>query len=157
MVIFLNCVANQNVKMKQTQNTIFFASMVLTVIVLLYPSNASASSTDSLEIITISPINEEISLEKTVAIMHIPEDKSLSWGAVKGEASDYVEKYPVIIQFFKGEEPVHIAQVKVKGDGSYEYKFKIRNTDQNTGKITDIFEGEYVVKIFKVIHSKSQI
>lgn len=89
--------------------------------------------------------------------MNIPEDKSLSWGAVKGEASDYVERYPVIIQFFKGDEPVHVAQVKVKGDGSYEYKFKIRNTDQNTGEIIDIFEGEYTVKIFKVIHTKSQI
>jgi hypothetical protein len=52
---------------------------------------------------------------------------------------------------------VHVAQVKVKGDGSYEYKFKIRNTDQNTGEVVDIFEGEYTVKIFKVIHTKSQI
>jgi hypothetical protein len=156
MVNFLNCVANQNVKLKQTQSTIFFASIVLTFIVLLYPSNVSAS-TESLEIITVSPINEEISLKKTIATMYIPEDKSLSWGAVKGEASDYVERYPVIIQFFKEDEPVHVAQVKVKGDGSYEYKFKIRNIDENTGKITDIFEGEYTVKIFKVIHNKSQI
>jgi hypothetical protein len=154
MVNFLNCVANQNVKLKQTQSTIFFESIVLTFIVLLYPSNVSAS-TESLEIITVSPINEEISLKKKIATMYIPENKSLSWGAVKGEASDYVERYPVIIQFFKGDEPVHVAQVKVKGDGSYEYKFKIRNTDKNTGEITDIFEGEYTVKIFKVIHNKS--
>jgi len=156
MVIFLNCVTNQNVKLKQTQGIIFFASIVLAFIVLLYPSNASAS-TDSLETITVSPINDEISLKKTVAIMYIPEDRSLLWGTIKGEASDYVERYPVIIQFFKGEEPVHVAQVKVKGDGSYEYKFRIRDMDQNTGEITDIFEGEYAVKIFKVIHNKSQI
>jgi hypothetical protein len=154
VVNFLNRVANQNIELKQTQSVIFFASIVLTFIVLLYPSNASAS-TESLEIITVSPINEEISLKKTIATMYIPEDKSLSWGAVKGEASDYVERYPVIIQFFKEDEPVHVAQVKVKGDGSYEYKFKIRNIDENTGKITDIFEGEYTVKIFKVIHNKS--
>lgn len=121
--------------------------------VLLYPTNVSADS----EVIVTSPINDEISLQKTIATMHIPEDKSLVWGVVKGEASDYVERYPVIIQFFKGDEPVHVAQVKVKGDGSYEYKFKIRNTDQNTGEIIDIFEGKYTVKIFKVIPTKSQI
>lgn len=134
--------------------TILFALVALTAIWFAYPSNAVA---DSSEVVITSPINEELSLQKTIAIMNIPEDKSLSWGAVKGEASDYVERYPVIIQFFKGDEPVHVAQVKVKGDGSYEYKFKIRNTDQNTGEIIDIFEGEYTVKIFKVIHTKSQI
>lgn len=133
---------------------ILFALVALTAIWFGYPSNAAA---DSSEVVITSPINEELSLQKTIAIMNIPEDKSLSWGAVKGEASDYVERYPVIIQFFKGDEPVHVAQVKVKGDGSYEYKFKIRNTDQNTGEIIDIFEGEYTVKIFKVIHTKSQI
>jgi hypothetical protein len=134
-------------------HSIIFASVILTFIVLLYTPNVSADSSE----VIISPINDEISLQKTIAIMHIPEDKSLLWGKVKGDASDFVERYPVIIQFFKGDEPVHVAQVKVKGDGSYEYKFKIRNTDQNTGEIVDIFEGKYTVKIFKVIHTKSQI
>ncbi|MEC4848655.1 MAG: hypothetical protein RI100_05650 [Nitrosarchaeum sp.] len=138
--------------MKQI-HSIIFASVILTFIVLLYTPNVSADSSE----VIISPINDEISLQKTIAIMHIPEDKSLLWGKVKGDASDFVERYPVIIQFFKGDEPVHVAQVKVKGDGSYEYKFKIRNTDQNTGEIVDIFEGKYTVKIFKVIHTKSQI
>ena len=153
-VNFLNSITNQNIKLKQTQSTIIFASTVLTFVVLLYTPYASA---DSSEVVITSPINDELSLQKTIATMYIPEDKSLSWGAVKGEASDYVERYPVIIQFFKGDEPIHVAQVKVKGDGSYEYKFKIRNTDQNTGEIIDIFEGKYTVKIFKVIHTKSQI
>lgn len=138
--------------MKQT-HSIIFASVILTFIVLFYTPNVSAESSE----VIISPINDEISLQKTIATMHIPEDKSLLWGKVKGDASDFVERYPVIIQFFKGDEPVHVAQVKVKGDGSYEYKFKIRNTDQNTGEIVDIFEGKYTVKIFKVIHTKSQI
>ncbi len=138
--------------MKQI-HSIIFASVILTFIVLFYTPNVSAESSE----VIISPINDEISLQKTIATMHIPEDKSLLWGKVKGDASDFVERYPVIIQFFKGDEPVHVAQVKVKGDGSYEYKFKIRNTDQNTGEIVDIFEGKYTVKIFKVIHTKSQI
>lgn len=132
---------------------VIFAPIIL-VFILLHPSNASALA-DQSEKISITPINDEISLEKTSSTMHIPKDKSLFWGAVKGKASEYVERYPVIIQFFKGEQPVHVAQVKVKGDGSYEYKFKIRNIDEDTGKITNIFEGEYTVKIFKVIPNKT--
>ena len=88
--------------------------------------------------------------------MTVPEDNKLPWGFVKGGASDYVERYPVIIQFFKGEEPVHVAQVDVKGDGSYEYKFRVRNIDQTTGEITNIFDGQYTVKIFKVIHNSDE-
>ncbi len=130
------------------------ASVIVTLFV-LFPSNASALIQTPEEITTITPINEKISLEKTVTSMDIPKDVFLSWGAVKGKASNYAERYPVIIQFFKGEEPVHIAQVKVKGDGSYEYKFRIRNVDQTTDKIVDIFEGKYTVKIFRVIHNTS--
>ncbi|HSB84249.1 MAG TPA: hypothetical protein VLD64_07175 [Nitrosarchaeum sp.] len=126
--------------------------MAITLLLILPNTVAHAESSET---ITITPINDKISLEKTSSIMDIPKNKELVWGMVKGGPSDYVERYPVIIQFFKEGEPVHVAQVKVKGDGSYEYKFKIRNTDQNTGKITDIFEGKYTVKIFKVIHNKS--
>ena len=128
---------------------------MIAALFVLFPSNVSALIQTPEEITTITPINEKISLEKTVTSMDIPKDISLSWGAVRGEASDYAERYPVIIQFFKGDEPVHIAQVKVKGDGSYEYKFRIRNVDQTTNKIIDIFEGKYTVKIFRVIHNTS--
>ena len=83
--------------------------------------------------------------------MAVPENNELPWGTVKGAASDYVERYPVIIQFYKGEDPVHVAQVDVKGDGSYEYKFRVRNLDLNTGEFVNVFEGEYTVKIFRVI------
>ena len=89
--------------------------------------------------------------------MNIPEDNKLPWGAVKGSAFDNVERYPVIIQFYKGEDPVHVAQVDVKGDGSYEYKFRVRSVDNNTGEAINIFEGQYTVKIFKVIHNQNEI
>ncbi len=89
--------------------------------------------------------------------MNIPQNNEFPWGSVKGTASDYVERYPVIIQFYKGEEPVHIAQVDVKGDGSYEYKFRVRNVDNNTSEITKIFEGQYTVKIFKVVYNQEKI
>jgi len=137
--------------------SIIIGASVIAALFVLFPSNVSALIQTPEEITTITPINEKISLEKTVTTMDIPKDVSLSWGAVKGEASDYAERYPVIIQFFKGDEPVHIAQVKVKGDGSYEYKFRIRNVDQTTNKIIDIFEGKYTVKIFRVIHNTSDM
>jgi hypothetical protein len=105
----------------------------------------------------VSPISEKLSLEKTVTTMIVPQDNKLPWGAVKGAASDYVERYPVIIQFYKNGDPVHVAQVDVKGDGSYEYKFRVRNIDNNTGEVTNIFEGQYTVKIFKVIHNENEL
>ena len=101
--------------------------------------------------ITVVPINEEISLQKTVTTMSVPENNQLPWATVKGPASDHAERYPVIIQFYKGEDPVHVAQVNVKGDGSYEYQFRVRNLDLNTGEFVNVFQGDYTVKIFKVI------
>jgi len=142
--------------LKSSSSFTLFGIVITAITLLVILPNTLVQAVPS-EKVTIIPINEKISLEKTSSTMVIPENKELSWGMVKGDPSDYVERYPVIIQFFKGSDPVHVAQVKVKGDGSYEYKFKIRNTDQKTGEITDIFEGQYTVKIFKVIHNKSQV
>lgn len=101
--------------------------------------------------VNVKPINEKISLETTTVTLSVPENNTLPWGTVFGAPSDVAERYPVIIQFYKGDEAVHIAQVDVRGDGSYEYKFRVKNLDHDTGKFTDIFHGEYTVKIFKVI------
>jgi hypothetical protein len=76
---------------------------------------------------------------------------------VRGGASDVAERYPIIIQFYKGEDPVHFAQVDAKGDGSYEYKFRVRNMDSNTGEIVNVFEGDYTVKIYKVIPNTNNL
>lgn len=100
---------------------------------------------------TITPINGEISVKKTVIPMSIPEDNVFPWGSVRGQASEFAERYPVIIQIYQGEDPVHFAQVDVKGDGSFEYKFRVRNVDTNTGEAINIFQGDYTVNIFKVI------
>ena len=128
-------------------------TLIISLVVLMYPSQTFAA--ESQNSITISPINEELSMKRTITSMNVPEDNTLSWGIVRGGASDYVERYPVIIQFYKGEDPVHVAQVDVKGDGSYEYKFRVRSMDNNTGEVIDIFEGQYVVKIFKVIPNQN--
>jgi len=120
--------------------------IILTVVVALNAPTAVAETTT-----TITPINEEYSIKKTVVLMEIPEDNTFPWGAVRGEASEIAERHPIIIQIFKGEDPVHFAQVDAKGDGSFEYKFRVRNADANTGEITNIFEGQYIVNIFRVI------
>ena len=125
------------------------ASMITVFSIMAVPGEISAETTQNS--VTITPINDEISLKKTVTTMNVPQDNQLPWGSVTGAPSEYVERYPVIIQFYRGEDPVHFAQVDVKGDGSFEYKFRVRNFDSNTGEFVNIFEGNYIVKIFRVI------
>ncbi|MFQ5781837.1 MAG: hypothetical protein ACE5GR_02125 [Nitrosopumilus sp.] len=133
-----------------TKSNVFLIASIMTVFgIMIIPANVSAESNQNS--ITVTPINEEISLQKTITTMSIPEDNTLPWGSVIGGPSDYVERYPVIIQFYKGEEPVHFAQVDVKGDGSYEYKFRVGSLDSDTGEFVNVFEGDYTVKIFRVI------
>ena len=139
-----------------TKSSIFLIASIMTVFgIMMIPDDISAETHQN--IITVTPINEEISLQKTVITMNIPQDNELPWGIVIGGASDYVERYPVIIQFYKGEDPVHFAQVDVKGDGSYEYKYRVRNFDSDTGEFVNIFEVDYTVKIFRVIHNTNDL
>ena len=135
------------IKMSTKTNVLLIASILTVFGVMTIPGDISAENNQ----ITITPINEKVSLEKTIITMNIPQDNQLPWGTVRGEASDVAERYPIIIQFYKGEDPVHFAQVDAKGDGSYEYKFRVRNLDSNTGEFVNIFEGDYTVKIYKVI------
>jgi hypothetical protein len=125
------------------------ASIIAILGIMLIPNTAIAEIDQNK--ISVKPINEKISLETTITTLTVPEKNTLPWGTVYGAASDVAERYPVIIQFYKESEPVHIAQVDTKGDGSFEYKFRVRNLDHNTGEFTDVFHGEYTVKIFKVI------
>jgi hypothetical protein len=128
-------------------------SIIALLSIMIIPNTASAVTNE----ITVTPINEKISLETTITTLTVPENNTLPWGTVYGSASDVSERYPVIIQFYKGGEAVHIAQIDTKGDGSYEYKFRVRNVDTQTGQFTDIFQGEYTVKIFKVIPNTNEI
>ena len=128
-----------------------FAAVMFTLVVLVYPTTAIAENET-----TITSINDKLSLKKTVIPMSIPEDNAFPWGAVRGQASEFVERYPVIIQIYKNEDPVHFAQVDVRGDGSFEYKFRIRNMDANTGESINIFEGQYMVNIYKVVPNNDE-
>ena len=135
--------------MDMKKNLLVIASIMTVFGVMMVPNDIVAETNQNN--INVKPINEKVSLETTTVTLSVPENNTLSWGTVNGPASDYAERYPVIIQFYKGDEAVHIAQVDVKGDGSYEYEFRVRNLDHNTGEFTDIFHGEYTVKIFRVI------
>ncbi len=139
-----------------TKSSIFLIASIMTVFgIMMIPDDISAETNQNS--ITVTPINEMISLQKTVTTMIVPENNTLPWGTVNGSAFDYVERYPVIIQFYKGEDPVHVAQVDVKGDGSYEYKFRVRSLDSSTGEFVNVFEGDYTVKIFRVIPNTNDL
>ena len=128
-------------------------SIIAMLGIMAVPNTASAEINQ----VSVTPINEKVSLETTITTLTVPENNTLPWGTVYGAASDVAERYPVIIQFYKGDDAVHVAQIDTKGDGSYEYKFRVRNLDHQTGQFTDIFEGQYTVKIFKVIPNTNPI
>jgi hypothetical protein len=135
--------------MNTKMNLLIIASIMTVFVVMIAPNDVIAETDQNN--INVRPINDKMSLEVTTVTMTVPENNKLPWGKVWGTSSEVVERYPVIIQFYKENEPIHVAQVDTKGDGSYEYKFRARTVDHNTGESKDIFYGDYTVKIFKVI------
>ncbi len=103
----------------------------------------------------ITPINETLGLEKTVLEMNISSNNELPWGFVEGKIANAATNYPVIIQIYKDDEAFHFAQTNVSEDGSYEYKFRVLNV--NSEQTLKIFEGDYTVKIFKVVNLYSSL
>ena len=96
--------------------------------------------------ITISPI--EPNGVMTVS-MSIPPDNTMPWGFIEGTIENHADGYPVIVQIYQNDEPIHFAQTSVNEDGTYEYKFRARNLDGNNA--VNVYEGDYEVKIFKSI------
>jgi len=135
--------------MNTKMNLLVMASIMTVFAVMVVPNDVMAETDQNK--INVRPINDKMSLEVTTVTMTVPENNKLPWGKVWGTSSEVVERYPVIIQFYKENEAIHVAQVDTKGDGSYEYKFRARTVDHNTGESKDIFYGDYTVKIFKVI------
>lgn len=98
----------------------------------------------------IIPLSGNIALEKSTVFFHSPKENSLPWAFVEGKIANHVEGYPVIIQIFKENDAVHFAQTNVEQDGGYEYKFRVLNSEN--GVTSKIFDGDYLVKIFKVVY-----
>ena len=98
----------------------------------------------------ITPLTGVIGLEKSTIFFHSPQENSLPWAFVEGNIANHVEGYPVIIQIFKENDAVHFAQTDVSTSGNYEYKFRVLNSEN--GVSSKIFDGDYSVKIFKVVY-----
>ena len=103
----------------------------------------------------IIPLDATIGIEKTTLFFHAPQDNVLPWGFVEGKIANPALEYPVIIQMFTNEEATHFAQTNVNEDGTYEYKFRVRNIDN--GEIIRSFLGDYTVVIYKVIYLNSNL
>ncbi len=126
--------------------TVIASLAVIAVFSAISTSFAETADTQT----TITPIDSSTGLEKTIVPFHAPKENKLPWGFVEGKIASPVEGYPVIIQIYKNGEAVHFAQTDVKKDGSYEYKFRVRDVTNDV--VTKIFDGDYTVKIFKVVH-----
>lgn len=128
-------------------NRMFIASLAM-IAVFSAVSTSFAEPADTQT--TITPIDSSTGLEKTVVPFHAPKENKLPWGFVEGKVANPVGGYPVIIQIYKNGEAIHFAQTNVKKDGSYEYKFRVRDVTNDV--VTKIFDGDYTVKIFKVVY-----
>ena len=127
--------------------------MLLTVVT---PFDISFAEYEESQTTTIIPLDDELHIEEIVMILIIPENNTLPWAFVEGMIENPAPGYPVIIQFFNdksGDDPMHVAQTDVNDDDTYEYKFRVRDVDAQTGQTINVFEGIYTVKVFKVIVS----
>jgi hypothetical protein len=139
--------------------TLFSSIFILTIILTLSVDSAFAhphsgqitidghTHQTQTEIISLNGL---IGLEKSTVFFHTPEENSLPWGFVEGKITNHVEGYPVIIQIFQNNHAIHFAQTNVEKNGEYEYKFRVLNSDN--GNTNQIFDGDYSVKIFKVVY-----
>ena len=126
----------------KTKIGIFAGLFVLVAMIGMSPSFADSN-------ITVLSTNDGVQLTKTVVSMSIPSDNTMPWAFVEGTVENHAEDFPVIIQIYQNDDPVHFAQTNVNEDGTYEYKFRARSIDGSN--VINVFEGNYEVKIFKSI------
>lgn len=145
------------------RNLKLLSGTALVASILLFTSSNLSYSEEQISNTEIVPIDSIMGIEKTTLTMNVPTDNTLPWAFVEGKISKPVPDYPVIIQIFDKDEEVtgnnigatHFAQTGVNGDGTYEYKFRIFDISDN--KRTDIFQGEYTIKIFKVVYLSNDL
>ena len=124
----------------KTKISIFAGLIVLVAMIGMSPSFADSNT-------NVISTNDGIQLTKTVVPMTISSDNTMAWGFVEGTVENHAEGYPVIVQIYQNDEPIHFAQTNVNEDGTYEYKFRARNIDGDN--VVNVYEGDYEVKIFK--------
>jgi hypothetical protein len=148
-------------KITTISKNIFSISLIASVLLIIVIANTNSFAEPIESQTEITPINDFIGIEKSTLQMFISDDNKLPWGFVEGKILNHVVGYPVIIQIFDSDETVvgnsigavRFAQTPVGDDGTYEYKFRI--LDSNQGQIKHIFDGNYTVKIFKVVYLNS--
>jgi len=135
--------------MNKSVNTIALVTAAVLIGSLMSTSTSYADEQDSQTEIIL--IDGTIGIEKTTVSLFASSDNTLPWGFVEGKIANHVSDYPVIIQIYDSEGgAVHFAQTNVEDDGSYEYRFRVLSV--NDDQAIKIFEGDYSVKIFKVIY-----
>jgi len=131
----------------KTKIGIFAGLFVLVAMIGMSPSFADSST-------IVLSTNDGIQLTQTVVTMSISQDNKMPWGFVEGTVENHADGYPVVVQIYQNDEPVHFAQTDVNEDGTYEYKFRVRDIDGNN--VINVYEGDYEVKIFKSIQITGQ-
>ena len=145
-----------------------FTSTIMAIMLVSIISNSSFAE-NQISQTELLPLNDSIGLEKTTLVMNVPENNHLPWGYVEGKISDPVLEYPVIIQIYDIDDykeldlanfedknlvneigTVHFAQTDVNDDGTYQHQFRVLGYDTNGDK--NYLEGDYIVKIFKVVY-----
>lgn len=144
-----------------TKTTLLLANGIVGIVLIsLFSSSFADEQFSNTEVISI---DGNIGIEKTTLTFSVPNDNNLPWAFVEGKIANPVLDYPVIIQIYDNDDQitgndvgaVHFAQADVSEDGTYEYKFRVK--DINGEKIVNIFEGDYTVKIFKVVYLYSNL
>ena len=104
---------------------------------------------------TILRLDDERSIKNTTIILNIPKNNTLPYAHIKGNVLNPAEGYPVILQIYKSlkEGPIHIAQVDLNEDNKFEYSFRILSI--NDGITIHLYEGDYFVKVIKVVNIHS--
>ena len=139
---------------------LFTVTLVLASFIIV-PTLSGLVTAETQQSDVVIPLGTNMAIEKSVIDLHVPENNSLPWAYVEGTIDNAVPDHPVIIQIYaddidsssvsgNSKGAVHFAQINVNEDGTYEYKFRV--TDINKGSRINIFEGDYTVKIFKVVY-----
>ena len=154
------------------QITVFSSTIVAIMLVSIFSNSSFAENQISQT--ELLPLNDSIGLEKTTLVMNVPENNHLPWGYVEGKISNPVLEYPVIIQIYDIDDykefdlanfedknlvneigTVHFAQTDVNDDGTYHHQFRVLGYDANGDK--NYLEGDYIVKIFKVVYLQNLV
>ncbi len=154
------------------QITVFSSTIVALMLVSILSNSSFAENQISQT--ELLPLNDLIGLEKTTLVMNVPENNHLPWGYVEGKISNPVLDYPVIIQIYDIDDykefdlanfedknlvneigTAHFAQIDVNDDGTYQYQFRVLGYDANGDK--NYLEGDYIVKIFKVVYLQNLV